>query len=168
VVSARDEVGNPLSTQVGEVRQRCASAGDDQQACLRVSLVVQATLPRPSTTANHFGLRWGRKSCHSSSGSVRVSGRSSGLASSATNVPLPSSTTIGWWRCSMAALRCASRVSASGGQALRHRRFGPSSSSRSERVSVTRPSAVAVTETMTRGRAVSPGRGGRFAVTAGR
>ena len=59
--------------------------------------------------------------------------------------------------------RRVSRSPASGGHVAFHRRFGPSSSNRSIRLSVTRPSAVAVTETITRGR-VMPSRPARWSV----
>src|SRR5215469_14369488 len=49
----------------------------------------------------------------------------------------------------MAAARRVSKSPTSGGQVASHRRFGPLSSNRSLRLRVTRPSAVAVTETIT-------------------
>ena len=53
--------------------------------------------------------------------------------------------------------RRASKSPASGGHTAFHRWLGPSSSSRSPGPSVTRPSAVAVTDTITRGRVMRSG-----------
>lgn len=52
-----DQIGNPLLTQDGQIRQGRAVAGYDQQARPLVALVRPCTRPRASTTANHRGLR---------------------------------------------------------------------------------------------------------------
>ena len=132
LVLADQEVGNLILAEAGQIRQRRAVTGYDEQARLSSPLCVQAIRPRASTTANHRGLRYGRKSIRSIWAGTSVSGRSRAPASSATNVPLPSRTTVGCaaarWRPPGAPAgrrhQVARRISIAG--PVRHRAVSPS------------------------------------------
>jgi len=112
----------------------------------------QGTRPRPSTTANHLWDRFGSQLRRRSDASCWPGMPITGPALSATNVPLPSITTVGWWRSSMSAFRRAMSSGTSGGQCDCQRWATSGFRSRCCLLNVMRPSSDAVLETITRGR----------------